>query len=64
MDDKSSSVKLEGWFDVRRNDSTLSQHGSLFNRAIGRIDKIPAPDIVTGRLFSDASLLVSVPFRI
>ena len=63
MDDKSSSIKMEGGFDVQRNDYTLSWRGGLLSRAIGGIDKIPAPDTVAGRLLSNASLLVSAPFR-
>ena len=62
--DKSSSIKMEGGFDVRRNDSTLSLRGCLFSRAIGGINRIPALDTIAGRFLSDASLLVSAPFRI
>ncbi|GMN68353.1 hypothetical protein TIFTF001_037432 [Ficus carica] len=46
--DKSLFVKMEGGFDVLRNDSILSLHGGLVSRAIGGIDKTPAPDLVAG----------------
>ncbi|GMN51419.1 hypothetical protein TIFTF001_020572 [Ficus carica] len=59
---KSSSVKMEGGFTVRRNDSMLIHRGGLLNRAMGGIDRISAPDTVAGRLLSDASLLDSAPF--
>ncbi|GMN21316.1 hypothetical protein TIFTF001_043293 [Ficus carica] len=60
ISDKSSSVKTERGFDVRKNDSTLKRRGGLVNRAIGGIDKTSAPDVVAGQLLSNASLLVPV----
>ncbi|GMN55246.1 hypothetical protein TIFTF001_024367 [Ficus carica] len=48
MSDKSSSVKTERGFDVRKNDSALRRGGGLLSRAIGGIDKTHAPDVVAG----------------
>ena len=64
MSYKSSSVKTEWGFNVRRNDSTLQQRGGLVNRAIGGIDKASAPDVITSWLLSDASLLVPMSLQL
>ncbi|GMN69679.1 hypothetical protein TIFTF001_038722 [Ficus carica] len=64
MSDKSSSVKTDRGFDVRRKDSTLKRRGGLVSRAMGGIDKTSAPDVDAGQLLFEASLLVPAPIRV
>ena len=61
---KSSTIKMERGFVVRKKDSMLIQRGGLLDRAMGGMKSALTPDTVAGRFLSNASLLDSAPLLI
>ncbi|GMN58294.1 hypothetical protein TIFTF001_027395 [Ficus carica] len=54
MSTRSSSVKMEGGFAIRKNDYVLIRRGSLVNRAIRGIVMAPVPNTIAGQFLSKA----------